>query len=129
MFSFFTYIEYMVLATGGTLVPIILAFLLNLADGTLSGLLLLGVRDGVVRTRLNVWLVWNGLYTVALLLLVIIGLSVVPIVVGVGVMTGLQTLLAIGFRLVCMWTGWKYRESLMAAPPPASQHRPDLGTF
>ena len=127
--SIFTVISYMTVARGGTLAIFIIYFLMILADGGMSGLLLLGIRDGVVRSRLNIWLVWNAVYAVVVLLLVIIELSVLPIAAGLGVLSGLQLALVIGFRVYCIWAGWKYREVLMSAPPPATQHRPDLGAF
>ncbi|XP_043188269.1 uncharacterized protein LOC122366498 [Amphibalanus amphitrite] len=130
LFSFFTFIEYMVVAGGGgALAVFIVAFLLNLVDGAVSALLLMGVRDGVVRVRLNIWLMWNAIYSLAVLLLVIVDLSAVVVVAGLGVLNGLQAVVAIGFRLLCIWTGWMYRDHLMTVPPPPTSLRPDLGAF
>ena len=127
--SVFVLISDMVVVHGGALAVLVIYFLVVLADGVTSGLLLLGIRDGVVRTRLNIWLVWNVVYTAVLVLLVIVGLSVWPITAGLSVLAVLQTAGLVGFRVYAVWAGWKYREDLMAAPPPATQHRPDLGAF
>ncbi|XP_043204726.1 uncharacterized protein LOC122371978 [Amphibalanus amphitrite] len=124
MFSFFTYLEYMIAVEGGgALVVFGMAFLLSLADGAVSGALLLGLSDGTARARLSVWLLWNVVYSLVVLLLICADLSAVVVVAGIGVLSGLRTPMAIGFRLLCIWTGWMYQNSLqVSAPPPARHH-------
>ncbi|XP_043213391.1 uncharacterized protein LOC122377431 [Amphibalanus amphitrite] len=124
MFSFFTYLEYMVAVEGGgALVVFGMAFLLSLADGAVSGALLLGLSDGAARARLSVWLLWNVVYSLVVLLLICADLSAVVVVAGIGVLSGLRTPMAIGFRLLCIWTGWMYQNSLpVSTPPPARHH-------
>ena len=130
VFSFFTLIEYMIVApTGGLKAALAIVFIMSLMDAASSGVLLLGIRDTVVRVRLNIWLVWNAVYSVILLILCVVDLSVIVRNAGVGVMTGFQTVIAIAFRLYCMWTGWKYREDIMSMPPPPTDVRQDRGVF
>ncbi|XP_037085834.1 uncharacterized protein LOC119106327 [Pollicipes pollicipes] len=116
----------MTVSSGGGLAIAIIYMLILLVDGTLAALLLLGLRDGVVRTRLNIWMVWTAVYTVLLLLLFIIFVATVPsVTLATGVLGGFNLLFFICFRVYCLYAGWKYREVIMSAPPPATDIRPD----